>query len=316
MEAAMSVEAEETPDIIWWENFFQKSDTKIRLASIIDIKKIIEVPVMDLSTIQAYQSFQSVKEMDLHVRSYLKKHKAKLSEGNIAVLTSVWRHSVKFPGVSFAKVDTIMKNTGVSRSTVIRTINRLVETRLLQRLKTCKPNGKQGANLLIILPQDDLLSLVDDTPVDTLPDTPTKSTQPTSINAGSLNSEPETKHKPRVNEDHSKTVSMDASYLPSFIPSSFANLAHSFFPLQEVERVWRTIVTAYRKVNLTQPLEAYLPQIQETFKQAIYVFKNGKVKASFPSYLYGGMIVAFKKCVHQEVLEDEDTVYYDWLNEG
>jgi hypothetical protein len=63
------------------------------------------VEKLNFETVQRYQSFQTIEEMDQSVRGFLYKHKAELSEGTLSVLGLIWKHSVKVVGVSFAKYD-------------------------------------------------------------------------------------------------------------------------------------------------------------------------------------------------------------------
>lgn len=129
---------------------------------------------VDMSWIREQQRFKNKKELDLHVRSFLYKRKAALSEGTIGVLTFIWRHAVKYPGVAFPKRATIVQGTGLSESTVIRSLRCLVQEGLIMKVATKKPNGRQGGNLLVFLPQTDVFLPSDDTPPDTLRDTPEK----------------------------------------------------------------------------------------------------------------------------------------------
>ncbi|WP_226577853.1 helix-turn-helix domain-containing protein [Halobacillus litoralis] len=123
---------------------------------------------MNMDWIRKYQPFTSKKELDEHVRSFLYKRKAALSDGTLDVLRFIWRHAVKYPGVAFPKRATIVKGTMRSESTVVRALRCLVQEGLIEKIATKKPNGRQGGNLIIFLPQTDVFLPTDDTPRDTL----------------------------------------------------------------------------------------------------------------------------------------------------
>ncbi|RDY70592.1 helix-turn-helix domain-containing protein, partial [Halobacillus trueperi] len=199
---------------------------------------------MDWNNIKDHQRFKDKKELDLHVRSFLYKRKAALSEGTLKVLTFIWRHAVKFPGVAFPKRATITKGTGLSESTVVRALRSLVNEKLIEKVTTKKPNGRQGGNLLVFLPQPDLFLPSDDTPRDTLPDTPQKTSTPQQDNPQAAKSTPETEKK-QGESSISKVVPFDVTFLPSFIPSSFIETSQPFVGVEQVLPAWRTVQSAF-----------------------------------------------------------------------
>lgn len=276
---------------------------------------------MNVNHFQQFQTFSTKKELDLHVRGFLKKYKWELSDGNVEVLKFIWRHSVKCPGVSFAKIDTIVKKTGRSRSTIIRTINRLEEKKLLKRYSTMRPNGKQGVNILAIQPQNDPIlpsqDILGARPVEMV----SNQDEPSDNKGYKEISNTETKKKQRIKIKEicknvgPQTQQMDVSYLPSYIPKDFASAAKPFLTLDEIEHAWECIHLAYQKVCLKLDIKDYMELIETTFKQTIYAWKTGKVKKSLMGYLYGGMIQVFTQQVRREVLQDPDSIYYEWLTE-
>lgn len=98
------------------------------------------------------QSFQSVNDMDQSVRGFLYLYKEQLSEGTMKVLKFIWRHSTEVPGVLFVKYEAIAESVGVSRRTVIRSVNKLEQLGFLSKIHTARQSGKQGANVFIIQP--------------------------------------------------------------------------------------------------------------------------------------------------------------------
>ncbi|ELK46014.1 UNVERIFIED_CONTAM: helix-turn-helix domain-containing protein [Halobacillus marinus] len=268
---------------------------------------------MMMNWVRKHQTFQSKAELDKHVRSFLYRRKAALSEGTLEVLTFLWRHAVKFPGVAFPKRQTVVKSTGLSESTVVRALRRLVQEGLIEKVRTTKPNGRQGVNLIVFLPQDTGSLPVDDTPRDTLPDTPQKSEKPFHLCSEASFSQPETKEKQRK-ASLSKSVPLDASYLPSFIPNRFIQTTIPFLQTDKILDAWRTVENAYKQSDLMMPLEAYEDLYIQTFKQGVYAWKKGRIRTELLRYYYGGLVRTFEIQARKEAFQrQESLLYYDWL---
>ncbi|MCP3026539.1 helix-turn-helix domain-containing protein [Halobacillus sp. A5] len=269
---------------------------------------------MEIEQIRSLQTFSSVKEMDEHVRSFLFKMKAALSEGTLKVLKFIWRHSVKYRGVSFAKIETIEKHTNISRRTVIRSINRLEKEKLLERVETTKANGKRGANILVILHQEDLFLPDDVTPAVTPHDTVAPSSKPSSEQPSKAENNSEAVNK-QSESSSSKSVLLDYTYLPSFIPKPFVITTQPFLNPSEILTAWRTVESAYKQWNMRDPLEWYIEPVTEVFKQAVFAQKHGMIQTTFMGYYFGGLKNRFMQMVRRETLENPKTIHYDWLNE-
>ncbi|WP_028782427.1 helix-turn-helix domain-containing protein [Thalassobacillus devorans] len=252
---------------------------------------------MKIQEISNLQSFSNKQTMDLRVRAFLFHHKTELSAGTLDVLKFIWRHSVKYPGVSFAKNETIEKKTGRSRSTVIRAINILVEKGLVKRVPATRPNGKRGVNILVILPEDETTAPW----LDKEDQHPSGESQP---EADEEKSSPEAVQKP----------DFDTDYLPSYIPKAFTSLTKAFLPIDDICSAWKSVTHAYRKFQLNYPVDHYITAINRTFKQSLYVQKKGMIKKTFLGYFYGGIMQTFTQVYRQEVMDDPSNLYYDWLH--
>ncbi len=260
---------------------------------------------MNIETLRSLQPFPTRKELDLRVRAFLYHHKPALSEGTLTILKYIWRHSVKYPGVSFSKVETIQTKTSKSRSTVIRAINCLVKKGLLTRVPTTRPNGKRGVNILVFL-TDETESLPE--PEQFEVETPREMTP---IEKPSSDTEPVmNKHDQKNN-----TTTVNSDFLPSYIPQSFISIARSFLSHSEILSAWKSALLAYKYVNLTYPIEWYVEQINQTFKQAIFAKREGTIKKNFLGYFYGGLKQMFTQTVRKEVMADSSNLYYDWLED-
>ncbi|UOR12788.1 helix-turn-helix domain-containing protein [Halobacillus amylolyticus] len=267
---------------------------------------------MNIEAVRNLQSFPNTKELNLRVRGFLFHHKQELSEGTLAVLRYIWRHSVKYPGVSFAKLETIQKKTNKSRSTVIRAINCLVNKQLPTRVPTIRPNGKRGVNILVFRADGD----------ERLPETEIKQeSAPVSQASSHQGDAPKENLLPETETEQSKThieksaPVFDTDYLPSYIPETFIEVARPFLSPKEILSAWQSVQRAYNKANLNQPIEYYIERINKTFKQSVFAKHHGLIRKTFLGYFYGSLKETFIQIVREEVMADPSNVYYDWLNE-
>lgn len=107
---------------------------------------------LNLKTINKYQSFQTVEELDETVHRFLSRHEAKLSSGTRAVLQCIVEHSRKVIGVSFASNDYIAEQAKVNVRTVIRAVKILQQRGIIKKIPTVRANGKRATNILVIQP--------------------------------------------------------------------------------------------------------------------------------------------------------------------
>ncbi|MCA1023762.1 helix-turn-helix transcriptional regulator [Halobacillus litoralis] len=264
---------------------------------------------MNWINIKEHQRFQTKQELDRHVRSYLYQRKAFLSEGTREVLRYVWRHAVKFPGVAFPKRSTIVSAVRCSESTVVRALRTLEKEGLIERVQTKKPNGRQGVNLIVFLPQPDLFLPSDDTPGDTLPDTPPSFTTSSGSKPRSSKTLQETKRNQRK-ASFSNIDPLDHSHLPSFIPIPFIEAARPFLSPPDVLKAWRTVESAARQLDVDG--SAYISEVVTTFKQAVFAWKHGWVKKGLFPYFYGGLIKQIHTAVEKETRKR--LVKYNWVD--
>ncbi|MCA1011672.1 helix-turn-helix domain-containing protein [Halobacillus halophilus] len=256
---------------------------------------------MNIHDISKLQSFPSKQELDVRVRSFLYQYKASLSPASLEILTFIWRHSVKYPGVSFAKIETIEKATKRSRRTIVRAINTLEQAGLLSRIPTIRPNGKRGVNILVINPAEE--NPLPDRREIVCKDKAEKVEKPAQTEA------------PQTLEQVSPTKpAVDTDYLPTYIPKAFIQLSQSFLNVKDILGAWKRVHYAYQQTQLCYPVDHYISIITQTFKQAVFAKQNGSIKKTFLAYFYGGILAAFQQTVRKEVMDDPANLYYDWLN--
>lgn len=239
---------------------------------------------LNYDTIQKYQSFATIEEMDKSVRGFLYKHKAELSEGTLAVLHLIWKHSVKVVGVSFAKYDYIAEQAGLSKRTVIRAVKMLEERGIIKKVPTARMNGKQGVNLLIIQAFESIDSIKTSmSPQDvTAPVTPNKTE-----NKQSSLCEKKTKERTNVKNASEPTLhELDASYLPDSIPEEFKQTAQPFFNAADIYNLWNRVLIVYNKFDHGKTIDDFMECIISAFKQAIFAKKMRKIHTTFEGYFY------------------------------
>lgn len=96
------------------------------------------------------QQFTSVKEFDKHRSGVFYRIKDKLSKGALAVWNVLSQHSLEVPGVCWIQINNIAKVSGVSRSTVERSLRLFKKLGVLKVIETFRPvKGGDGANVYV-----------------------------------------------------------------------------------------------------------------------------------------------------------------------
>ncbi|APH06434.1 helix-turn-helix domain-containing protein [Bacillus weihaiensis] len=298
--------------------------------------------------VKGYQSFSSVEEMDKAVRGFLYHHKQELSEGTLKVLTFIWTHSTKVIGVSFAKHETIAKDVGLSRRTVMRAIHKLESLRILSKIPTIRPNGKQGVNILVIQPYqsiDELVSTMsphDVTVCVTPSDTKNKqhslceNKKQKPINVSSESSDKILEDKQANLESVSASDSeegqihknttvhrgsspleisdacIDSSFLPESVHKEFIEAANPFFPTNEIYSLWNRVNIVAKKVNLNRHIDEVIAPVISALKQTIFQQKQNKIHSTFHGYFYR---LVYHNLIIEKRRENRDMLY-DFIGEG
>lgn len=261
---------------------------------------------LNYDTVQKHQSFQTIEEMDLAVRGFLYKHKAELSEGTLAVLHIIWKHSVKVIGVSYARYDYLAEQANLHRRTVIRAVKKLEELGFIKKVPTARMNGKQGVNLLIIQKGESIETLRNKkSPQDvTLPVTPnkTENKQSSLCEKNNLKQYDKWSQEPSLEE-------LDSTYLPGTIHEKFVQATKPFFKAVEIFKLWNTVVNTYTKLDLKWTLDHYIDIVIVDIKKAIFAKKMGRIHTSFGGYFY--------RALKQSLVEQyrrENVKLYDFID--
>lgn len=267
--------------------------------------------------IKKYQSFESIEEMDKNVRAFLYHNKSKLSESCLNVLKTIWKHSLKVIGVSFAKYDYIAEIANISRRTVIRAMNQLEEMGIIKRIPTTRPNGKRGINIIVIQKTD--LSI------------PSEKTLNNNMSPQLVTADVTTENK--KNQDHSvmrntkrtnvkldnqqETIEsinnkeLDATFVPATVPKSFVDTVKPFFnSARQIYDLFKRVQIAYNKCKLDRPLYDLIDIAIDSFKQTVFAKKLNRIKKTFEGYFY---IVLYSNFVIEKRRENRHLLY-DFLS--
>lgn len=107
---------------------------------------------MAFEYLEQYSTFSSIEEMDQHVKQHISIHRLDLTTSERAIVFALAGRSLMFPGTSHLKAETIANAVGVSTKTVYRSIKRLAELNIIEKVPQPKLNGIKGASIYKILP--------------------------------------------------------------------------------------------------------------------------------------------------------------------
>lgn len=107
---------------------------------------------MAFEYLSAYATFESVEDMDKSVEDHMAAHYYDLTESERAIVYNLASRSLTYPGTCHLKAETIANQVGVSTKTVYRSIKKLTEFGIIEKVPGTKLNGIKGASIYRILP--------------------------------------------------------------------------------------------------------------------------------------------------------------------
>lgn len=99
-----------------------------------------------------YKTFESVTEMDKSVEDHIAAHYFDLTESERAIVYAIATRSLMYPGASHLKASTIAEALEISTKTVYRSVKKLAELGIIEKVPGTKLNGIKGASIYKILP--------------------------------------------------------------------------------------------------------------------------------------------------------------------
>ncbi|WP_404321534.1 hypothetical protein LG298_13775 [Cytobacillus firmus] len=239
---------------------------------------------------EQFSQFKDLQEFNAHLEMWLSVHKDKFSKGELAGLKRLVRFAAKIPGVSNAKIGTVLKaiheeyhGNGISRSTFKRMIAKAAEIGIFTVHETERKNGSQSSNLYVFNrfpksepPEKDKL------------DHPNKT-----INLSKTN-------KNQKITKRNETV-LDHTFTSDRVPQSFISIVKCFFSeAKQIEEFWRMASLAAYKNNCE--LNTILETAIHSFKQLIRKMKTSAI-AKPAAYFYEILNKKFEEKYFEELHE-------------
>jgi len=99
-----------------------------------------------------YITFDSVGDMDKSLEDHMAVHYYDLTESERAIIYKLASHSLEHTGVCHLKASTIAAALEISTKTVYRSMKKLTELGIIEKVPSTKLNGIKGASIYRILP--------------------------------------------------------------------------------------------------------------------------------------------------------------------
>ncbi|GAM12170.1 hypothetical protein [Mesobacillus selenatarsenatis] len=232
---------------------------------------------------EGYSQFVSLEEFNRHLEMWLAVHKHDFSKGELVGLKRLARFAAKIPGVSNAKIGTVLKaiheeynELGISRSTFKRMIIKASNLGIFTVHETERKNGSQSSNLYVFnrFPNNE----------------PPKKEKMNHQNKTIIPSETKTIKNNKREETAFHKAPEDHLFVSDRIPKPFVDLAKYFFPsAKAIEEFWKMTTIAAYKNNQENEAETILSVSLDSFKQLIRKMKT-KVTVKNPLAYYTGIL--------------------------
>ncbi|WP_053366541.1 hypothetical protein [Bacillus sp. FJAT-27245] len=245
-----------------------------------------------------YSKFSSLKEFNNHFEQWLLEHKHDFTKSELIGLKHLVRFCAKVPGVSNAKIGTILKainedlgENGISRSTFKRMTQKAVKIGILSIHETERKNGSQTSNLYVF----NRFTTIE-------PPKPEILNHPETSNLSKQKNQ-------EIKERPAEQKQLDESFTNDKIPQEFTELVNCFFPNSKtIEEYWRMAnIAAYSNYRDNEP-DTVLDIAIHAFKQMIGKLKSRTAIRNPIAYYYG---ILSKKFIGLHFLEmEEELVMY------
>lgn len=247
-----------------------------------------------------YSQFANLAEFNRHMEMWLLEEKQKFTKGELIGLQRLIRFAAKFPGVSNAKIGTILKaihdefgGNGISRSTFKRMIIKAKALGIITIYETERKNGSQSSNLYVFN-----RFITNEPPNTKKMDHHNKTINPLKTNQKDINI------RPLKESNLANFNELDETYTNDRVPNEFVQLVKCFYPnAKTIEEFWRmSKIAAYRHVYENEP-ELILKYSILAFKQLVRKIKSRQQVHNPIAYYFGILKNKFYQRYLQE-LED------------
>ncbi|WLR57290.1 hypothetical protein LC048_10750 [Mesobacillus subterraneus] len=232
---------------------------------------------------EGYSQFGLLEEFNRHLEMWLAVHKHDFSKGELVGLKRLARFAAKIPGVSNAKIGTVLKaiheeynKLGISRSTFKRMIIKASNLGIFTVYQTERKNGSQSSNLYVFnrFPKSE----------------PPKKEKMNHHNKTNNLFETKTINSNKREETANTIKSEQHLFVSDRIPKPFVELAKYFFPeAKTIEEFWRMTVIAAYKNNQENETDTILSVSLDSFKQLIRKIKS-TIQVKNPLAYYSGIL--------------------------
>ncbi|WP_102262616.1 hypothetical protein [Mesobacillus jeotgali] len=232
---------------------------------------------------EGYSQFSSLEEFNRHLEMWLAVHKHDFSKGELVGLKRLSRFAAKIPGVSNAKIGTVLKaiheeynELGISRSTFKRMIIKASNLGIFTVYETERKNGSQSSNLYVF----------NRFPINE----PPKKEKMNHRNKTSNPSETITMKNNKREETALQQAPEEHLFVSDRIPKPFVELAKYFFPsAKAIEEFWKMTTIAAYKNNQENETDTILSVSLDSFKQLVRKMKSS-VTVKNPLAYYTGIL--------------------------
>ena len=246
---------------------------------------------------EEYSQFISLEEFNRHLEMWLAVHKHDFSKGELVGLKRLARFAAKVPGVSNAKIGTVLKEIheeynelGISRSTFKRMISKASDFGIFTVHETERKNGSQSSNLYVFNRFAN--------------SEPPKKEKMNHHNKTIILSETKTINNNKREEIASTKKLEDHLSVSDRIPNSFVELVKYFFPDAEtIEEFWRMTTIAAYKNNQENETDTTLSVSMDSFKQLIRKMKSTRKVKNPLAYYTGILNKKFQEVYFAELFE-------------
>ncbi|MEH7110424.1 hypothetical protein [Bacillus sp. JJ1764] len=256
---------------------------------------------------EQFSQFHSLKEFNTHLEMWLSDYKKEFSKGELVGLKRLARYTAKVPGVSNAKIGTVLKaiheeyhDNGISRSTFKRMIIKAKTIGILTVYETERKNGSQSSNLYIFNryptnepPKDDQMNHHKET------------IGLTKTNKQYINN----RKDDHINQIQqlailTKEVDINHTFVGDHVPQSFVDQIKYFYSdVKTIEEYWRMVYIAAWRNNCEERLDWMVETANQAFRLLIRKIKLTRGVKNPIAYFY--KIVLEKLCIlyYQEIDE-------------
>ncbi|MEH7111536.1 hypothetical protein V7124_04030 [Neobacillus niacini] len=267
---------------------------------------------------EQYSQFTSLKEFNTHIEMWLAVKKEDFSKGELVALKRLVRFSAKVPGVSNAKIGTVLKaineeyqGNGISRSTFKRMTLKAKELGIITIHETERKNGSQSSNLYCFnrFPKSE----------------PPK---PEKLNHQKETSIPLKTNNKKNNKRNEAPIELDHTFVSDKVPQAFVQIIKYFFSdAKTIEEYWRMVHIAAFRFDCVQDTEEILAIAIQSLKQLIRKLKSTKQIVKPIAFFYGILTNKLKEFYLEKLFEKQtdsrpfrkvlpsgEVLNYDWLH--